>query len=328
MGNMDVITKEYMRDNKVFADAINYLLYQGKKVVDPEKLEERDSTELAVLIGNDQKTSEKNKNDYLETQQKFRDILKKSVIMRDDKLTYLIMGIENQTDIHYAMPVRNMIYDALQYGKQVNETAARNRKNKNYVNKNEYLSGFTKNDKLIPVITLVIHFGVEPWDGPQSLHEMLEIGDKDILPYIQDYKIHLIDPARLTQKELDKFQSSLREVLGCIKYSKDRKQYERYITDNPRMPMDSMANRVVRSVTNIPATKYAKGKENDDMEICKAWKDMMDESKEEGRNEGRNEALVISSLLRKGKTPEEIAKLKNIDLETVLEIEKEILLLG
>ena len=36
-------------------------------------------------------------------------------------MTYVLLGIENQTRIHYAMPVRNIIYDALQYGKQVEE---------------------------------------------------------------------------------------------------------------------------------------------------------------------------------------------------------------
>lgn len=50
--------------------------------------------------------------------------------MQNKEATYLLLGIENQTDIHYAMPVRNMIYDSLQYGKQVMEIAAEHRKRK------------------------------------------------------------------------------------------------------------------------------------------------------------------------------------------------------
>jgi len=49
--------------------------------------------------------------------QKYRDVLKSMVVMRDARASYILLGIENQTDIHYAMPVRNIIYDALQYGK-------------------------------------------------------------------------------------------------------------------------------------------------------------------------------------------------------------------
>ena len=37
---------------------------------------------------------------------------------------------KNQTDVHYAMPVRNAIYDALQYGRQVADIAAGHRRNK------------------------------------------------------------------------------------------------------------------------------------------------------------------------------------------------------
>ena len=38
MGTADIVTKEYMRENTVFADAFNYLIYNGKKVIDPAKL--------------------------------------------------------------------------------------------------------------------------------------------------------------------------------------------------------------------------------------------------------------------------------------------------
>lgn len=60
--------------------------------------------------------------------QKYRDILKSAVIKQDDVAAYILLGLENQSDIHYAMPVRNNIYDALQYGKQVPDISARHRK--------------------------------------------------------------------------------------------------------------------------------------------------------------------------------------------------------
>ena len=42
MGITDVITKDYIRQNDVFADACNYLIYGGKAVIDPEDLKEMD----------------------------------------------------------------------------------------------------------------------------------------------------------------------------------------------------------------------------------------------------------------------------------------------
>ncbi|MDE7224002.1 MAG: hypothetical protein K2O34_09505 [Acetatifactor sp.] len=44
----------------------------------------------------------------------------------------------------------------------------------------EFLSGFWKTDRLIPVITLVTYFGSNSWDAPLSLKEMYYITDSII----------------------------------------------------------------------------------------------------------------------------------------------------
>ena len=48
MGKPDIVTKAYMRKSNIFADAFNYLIYNGRKVINPEKLTEVDSTEIAI----------------------------------------------------------------------------------------------------------------------------------------------------------------------------------------------------------------------------------------------------------------------------------------
>lgn len=178
--------------------------------------------------------------------------------------------------------LRNMIYDALQYGKQVSDIAAENRKTGKKRSGGEYLSGFYKEDKLTPVITLVIHFGTELWDGPESLHEMLRVNDKKILNYIPDYRIHLIDPARLTKEQLELFQTSLREVLGCIKYAKDKERLKEYITENTRMYMENAAAQVIKVITNTPITIS----EEEEIDMCQAVDEMIEDGREEGRMEG------------------------------------------
>ena len=205
--------------------------------------------------------------------------------MQDDRAAYLILGIENQTDIHYAMPVRNMIYDALQYGKQVDETSRKNRKErkKKPHNRGEYLSGFYKEDRLIPVITFVIHFGADEWDGPMSIKEMMDPQDETLLEYIQDYRIHLIDSARLTEEELGKFRSSLREILSCVKYSKDKEKLKEYLHASSRIPdLDISANLVLKSIIGLPANMET-GKE-EFIKICKAIDDWIEEERNEGKS--------------------------------------------
>lgn len=243
MGAADTVTKAYMRENTIFADAFNYLLYDGKRVIEPDSLKELDTTEIALPFGD---------NSSDETVQKYHDILKSAVVKQDGKIAYVLLGIENQTDIHYAMPVRNMIYDALQYGKQVSDAAAKHRKaSEGGHNKAEYLSGFYKSDKLTPVITLVVHFGADAWDGPLSLHEMMDVPD-EILRFVPDYKIQLIDPAGMSRADLMKLETSLREVMGYIKYSKDKQSFHKYMKENSRTTIERLAAQVIKTITRTP----------------------------------------------------------------------------
>ena len=68
MGTADMVTKEYMRENAVFADAFNYLIYNGKKVIDPAKLKEIDPTEIALPFGDEEKAGEDKKGKEQETE--------------------------------------------------------------------------------------------------------------------------------------------------------------------------------------------------------------------------------------------------------------------
>ena len=304
MGKVDTATKAYMRKNNIFADAFNYLIYDGKPVVNPEQLRELDTTEIALPFGPQENGQS---NDLV---QKYRDILKSAVVMQEDEAAYILLGIENQTDIHYAMPVRNMIYDALQYGKQVADTAANHRKSDKSFRKRtseEYLSGFYKEDVLKPV-TLVIHFGADEWDAPLSLHEMMGTQNEKLMHYVQDYQIHLIDPAKLTEEDLKKFTSSLREVIEYIKYSKDKEKLSRILKDNSRMLIDREAALVIKTITNT-AIEISEKEEKIDM--CKAIDDMLSEREAKGEIRGIEigEFRMLVKQVKKGRlTIEEAAE--------------------
>jgi hypothetical protein len=310
MGTADIVTKEYMRENTVFADAFNYLIYNGKKVIDPAKLTEIDSTEIALPFGNAEKVKAEKKRKEQEAEwssvknesvrkkntsrvgvkmdavQKYRDVFKSMVIKQDEKTSYVLLGIENQTDVHYAMPVRNVIYDALQYGRQVADIAADHRRNKkDFPGKSngEYLSGFFKEDHIRPIITLVIHFGAEEWDGPLSLHEMMATRDMEILSFVENYRIHLIDSTKLTEEELNKFSTSLKEVMGYIKYSKDKEKLMEFLRKDTHKTIEMNAARVIKTITNTPIEV---SEEMEEIEMCKAIEDLILEGEAKGEAKG------------------------------------------
>jgi hypothetical protein len=62
------------------------------------------------------------------TQQKLRDLFKHAIIKKAKGRYYVLLGIENHSDIHYAVVVKNIIYDVLNYGSQVAEIARKHRK--------------------------------------------------------------------------------------------------------------------------------------------------------------------------------------------------------
>lgn len=301
IGAADTVTKAYIRKNEVFADAFNYFMYDGRQKIQPEQLRELDSTEIAILLNEKDTKDKTNKEKEASEQkmvQKYRDLLKTATIMEDGEAAYVLLGIENQTEVHYAMPVRNMLYDAMQYNQQVTEIAEKHKgqkggKRQQKISTGEFLSGFYKNNKLIPVITLVLFFNPGEWDGPRSLFDMLDISNPIFKKYAQDYKIHIFSPKEILESDLKKFSSSLREVIGCIKYSNDKNKLAAFIQDNPRMNIEVEAARVLEVIIHT----HIKREEVDDMgnvNMCKAIQEMI----QDGRDEGRVQLLV--TLIQSG----------------------------
>ena len=120
-----------------------------------------------------------------------------------------------------------------------------------------------------------------------------------IKEYVQDYKIQLIDPAKIQPEEFEKFSTSLREVLEYIKYSKDKKKLRKLVENNPRMTMEINAARVIQAVTG---TKFRISEETEVVDMCQAIDEMMADSREDGMKEGMEKGRIeaLSNLLKKG----------------------------
>ena len=136
MGEKDTKAKEYLADNERFADLCNYVLFGGEQVISANALEERDTTEILSALGVDEKE--------MKAQQKWRDLLKRAVIKYTGEMYIVLIGVENQTEVHYAMPVKNMVYDALNYNSQVQEATAKHREQSEYGLSAEFYQVFTK----------------------------------------------------------------------------------------------------------------------------------------------------------------------------------------
>ena len=305
MGKKDIAEKLYTENNRIFADIVNYMVYDGAEMVHPADLMELGSEEL-ILKGGDK-------------QQRYRDVMKKAVIRQDKDAIYMLVGLENQLEVHYAMPVRNMLNDSMRYMRQV-EQIRRERfqqgRKKDGLQEHiamdgqthaEFLSGMTEQDKLLPIITIVILFQDQTWNGPKSIHEMLNTTDPAVLKYVQDYKIHVIAPADMTEDELRKFQSSMREVLNFIKYSKDKRKLAQIMQADAER-FKHMEREAVQLLNLVTGAEMEMDEEEEVVNMCKAIQDMRKEERELGQQEGKQESKrqIMQSMLAHGYTLDEV----------------------
>ena len=282
MSLQDTVTKQYVSDPKVFADAFNYLIYDGEQIIRPEQLTDLDATQFAIPYREEEEGKP-------EATQKYRDVLKTLAVKTDEHCTYLVLGIENQSNVHYAMPVRNMLYDAMQYEKQVRQLAAAHRKKHDAATSDEYLSGMSREDKITPVITLVINFGSKKWDGPIRLHEMFSEQPEHILRLIPDYQVLLIDPMSMADTDLGRLNSSLREVLSYIKYQHDQGQMQRLLQEDNRFSeLERNAALVIQATTR---TELNIKPDAEVVDMCEAIQQMMNNSMQQGVQLGKQQGI-------------------------------------
>lgn len=308
MGKVDIATKQYMSHRDVIADVFNFYIYDGRQVIKPEKLQKIDTAEVALPYGNDAEIAV----------QKLRDNIMLWTMAMDDKAAYAVLGIENQDKIHYAMAVKNMLYDALQYAKQVEEAkrSYRNGLNKKRIklNSEEFLSGLKKADRLMPVITLVVYFGDKDWDGAKSIHEMLSADDDELLSYVPNYKINLIEPAKISDEDYDKFKTDVGSVLQFIKHQSD--EDGSWIKGKTRFK--HVEKEAVELINLITGSKITGEEKEEVVDMCRAWENSINNAMREGMREGELKGKIeilyeecnmsIHDIARKVSKPEEYVR--------------------
>jgi hypothetical protein len=274
MGKIDQLTNEYMSDKARFADVFNYFVYDGRQVLVPEYLHELSTVEQVFPYGKDGKTHEV---------QRFRDVLKNVCVMTDEQdRTYVLLGIENQSYIHYAAPVKDMLYDAMNYVRQAERIASAHRKRKDSTTSSEFLSGFNKDDRLRPVITLMIYWSDKEWDGKLSLHEIIDFPDEKLKSFIPDYRVNLLSPSRID--DFAKFRTEISEVFRFIKCSGDKSALTALLNGNAEFrQLDRASAEVINVVTGL---NFEFAMEGGKVDVCKAIEQIKETAMAEGEKKG------------------------------------------
>ena len=321
MGKLDDMAKELYEDNLVFADTMNVLFFDGKPMIRAQDLSPLDPTEEHTIFDDDfvSKTESEEKADKTQrkteafSNQKYRDVLRMLQTQNGKLEIRIIVGAEIQSHVHYAMPIRNLEYDALNLSRQLSARQKYNRENHLLKSKNEFLSGIKKGETFTPVLTVVVYLGKGTWDAPKTLHEMFNLDGvpETLLAYVPDYRTAILQPESVTSKQLARMKSPLRHILGVIKASTNWQDMNNYVNQNKNdlSHLDSLTAGIISEACNMNIPKQELEKE--DVNMCEALVQL----KEIGKTEGK-----VLAYLEVGKSDEWIINHLQITQEKLDEI--------
>lgn len=283
MSKKDVATTKYWEDSKRVADLLNVTILRGKRLFLPEDIQ---------VYGNRM---------FLPNQKKSIEVDRDNVYKVHIQMRATIIATENQSDIHYAMPIRVMSGDSAHYHNQWDKIKKQHGEAKDLKGA-EYISGFSKMDKLIPEITLVLYYGEEPWDGPRCLKDLLDLEGlpQELVDSIADYPMHLLEIRKFEDSEL--FKTDVRLVFGFLQRDSNEDALYAYINQN-KTEFQELAEDAFDVICNYSKVKYFIEKKEENrtatggVNMCKALDDMARHCEERGIERGIQATINICKEL-------------------------------
>ena len=165
----DSACRTFFSNDLYFASFINAILFDGKQVIQPERLV-RYENDTSLVIDDTNSVEDKKRR---------RDIVVKTEVGG----IYCLLGIEHQSTIDQEMVIRCGNYEMVEYLKQL--------KNK-------------KIKRLVPQIMIVFYTGDKKWNAPVKLSDYLKIPE-ELKAYVNEWKFIFIDVKEIdTSKIKDK----------------------------------------------------------------------------------------------------------------------------
>lgn len=310
---------QYFDDEERYADLINCYVFHGEQVVSAKDVMEVDSRKTRKK----KRTKGDGRKEFV---QRYQDVVRKVVF----GVNIVIIGVENQSLVHYAMPVRVLSEDSMEYDKQLRKIQKQYRKWNDLNDPAEYLGEFAKTDRIPAVFSLVVYYGETPWDGARDIYELLDLtGIPDPLKsLINHYLIHVLEVRRFEDTQL--FQTDLREVFEFVQCSDDKEKMREFVElrSEELSDMAEDACDLIAAVTGVeefsfPDKKYQN--KGGTVNMCKGMRDWLDEmeqkGKMEGMQEGKQEGMREAAwkLFKTGMTAQEVGTIFEIESQTVNE---------
>lgn len=213
----DLSTQELLCQPDVFADISNAHLFKGKRVICPEDLERLP----------EQMTSRSASGMLQRCISDIRMRYKKAGV------NIAIIHVENQTGICNTMPIRDLGYIFSSYNEQIKELKRENRRK----GKRCYTKEIGDEQRLLPVITLILYYGKQPWEKPLTIMDLVNVTEKykQILePFILNHRIHVVQLQKQDSNMIDKYHSDFWHVANYLASCGNKNKQKLFLRDNTR----------------------------------------------------------------------------------------------
>ena len=307
----DILEKKLEDYNDVFADIINGLLPLDEKIL-PDDLQDIRARNVYSSSG--------------EIREQERDTVK---LWTKGGIIFCLLGLENQSSIDKAMPIRVAGYEGGDYRVQITRRDDEIKAAKKAEDFDEVKR--LQNAKFYPVITIVLYYGKTRWRKHRTLFECLNI-PKSFRPFVNDAKLNIIEVAWLTDEQAAKFTSDFRIVVDYFRQKRINNKYQpskwevehvdsllklmRALTGD--LSFENEQNKIVydyekgerMTMDNYFSRQIAKGEARGERKGKR-------EGMREGMREGRSEASrdIYHKLLEMGFTPELASQATGVTLQ-------------
>lgn len=309
MGEKDIAQKNFESYNDVVADILNGSLFSGEEVFRADSL--IDAQAFSQYKAETGKIHEQE-----------RDVAKYCMDMNCN-IRLALIGFENQIAIDNDMPLRVIGYDGASYRDELNQ-AVGEADGKTMFHRKRY-----------PVITLVLYFGKRPWKKPLCLYDVLDIPEK-LKPFVNDYKINIIDVPRLTTKQVENYKGDFQIIADYFVQCASGKDY---VPNTKKIRhVDSMLKLMSVLTNDDRYTEYIRSDETnkEGLSMCevldkveakgKAKGEIIGEARGEARGEVRgmekNRTEMIINMMKENISIDVIARVAKMTVAQVIDIGK------
>lgn len=315
MGKMNQAMQHYLEDGERFADLFNGVYFKGKPVIKAEDLTEGSEHYAGVTEGTGQYAERTGISVVTQEQITEKDVIsaqklpdcrrsRKRVERQRDLKKLLrsggvlrILAVENQNLVDYSMPFRCMEYDTMEYQKQLSRLRKKNRRamqeRKEQFTPAERLCGVKKTDRLSPVHTICLYHGVEPWDGPRTLKDMMNMGTDvdDMSAAFADYPMNLY--CINEEEDFSVFHTELRQLFLAMKYRKDKEGFRKLLQEDEAFcHLEEDTVEALSVMLNAPEIWEERklymdeNGEREEYDMCQALREWIEEERNAGIEEG------------------------------------------